>query len=109
MSASDDFDARLRAVMQGEPGIADDGFTHRVAAGIAALRPARATRRTAQVMDLGAIPLLIASMVLSGLMTTSLLETLLTMMLLTGCHALIWVGTASDLPHFDVLRGRPPL
>lgn len=108
MNEDADFDARLRASFRGEPETADDGFAARVLAGIAASSPAQESARAEQIAGLGAVPALVTLLALSGLMPTTLIETLLSVLLLTGACALAWIVTASDLPSGHVMQMQTP-
>ena len=108
MSEDEDLDRRIRASLRGEHQIGDDDFSANVLAGIEAPERARASGRTAQFAGLGMVPLLVVLLALTGLMPTTLIETLLSALLLTGTCALAWIGTASDLPSRHVFQGQPP-
>lgn len=108
MSEDEDLDRRIRASFRGEHPISDAGFSAQVLAGIAAPARARASGRAALIAGLGVVPLLVVLLALTGLMPTTLVETLLSALLLTGTCALVWIGTASELPSGHVVQGQPP-
>lgn len=108
MSEDEDLDRCIRASFCDEQEISDEDFSAKVLAGIEAPERARASGRSAQFAGLGVVPLLVVLLALTGLMPTTLIETLLSALLLTGTCALVWIGTASELPSAHVVQGQPP-
>lgn len=108
MSEHDDFDTRIRISLQREAAIRDDGFSARVLAGIKAPAPVRVPAGATQIVGLTAVPTVVVLLALSGLMPTTFAETLLSALLLTGGCALVWIGTASNLPSRHVFQRPPP-